>query len=181
MVDLKNEVLEPVYKRIKSRADSLEVFREPRFKNKKFGIEGWLKVETVSALPNMVEEIKNEGADLTLSGGEKIELKGMTDFNPKYIRKGVTKYKYHCDCLFLADGSDESEIRKLGDDEDDEVTLVDYKIFSANDSCISGRFLRKNLSRFLQHLFSFIPLQGNSGAHKCDSKWVIGIISPREP
>jgi len=142
MVDLKNEVLEPVYKRIKSRADSLEVFREPRFKNKKFGIEGWLKVETVSALPNMVKEIKNKGADLTLSRGEQIELKGMTDFNPKYITEGVRKY--HCDCLFLADGSDEEEIRKLGDN--GEVTLVDYKIFSANDR-----------------------------------KWVIGIISPREP
>ena len=91
-MDLERDVFLPVAKRLRARADSLrEMRRFPRS-----GIEGWLKVEVVAALGEKVAALQNEGPDILLSTGDKVELKAATDLNPQYLRDGSTKYNTPC-------------------------------------------------------------------------------------
>ncbi len=133
MYDLKNDIFEPVANRISERAPSLSEICHLCANS---GIEGWLKVEVVSALSGMVQSINNKGPDLTLTDGTQIELKGMTDFNADYIRKGCLwehkecKRGEHYDdapCLFLADGSKPERVNEI---EDKKVEVIAYQIIS---------------------------------------------------
>jgi len=77
----------------KNRMDALESMET--FHKNKVGIEHWFKVEIVRALQdteNYVISIKNKGPDLELINGELIELKGATDFNPKYYIEGLEQH-----------------------------------------------------------------------------------------
>lgn len=121
MIDLKKEIFEPVAARISERATSLsEIHRFDRC-----GIEGWLKVEAVYALSGMVQRVRNEGADLTLTDGTQIELKGATDFNTNLMREACLKYD--APCLFLADGSNPNRVSNI---ENERVEVVDFRIIS---------------------------------------------------
>ena len=120
MEDIENKIFEPIAKRISKRADSLGAIR--RFRN--CGIEGWLKVEAVYALSDMVKSVNNKGPDLTLTDGSEIELKGTTDFNAEYIRGGC---QYGVPCLFLADGS---EPERVSDIDDEKVKVKASRIIS---------------------------------------------------
>ena len=64
--DLRSVVFTPVLERMKKRAGSLRNMK--RFK--KCGIEGWLKVEVVAALGEIVQEVRGKGADMLLSDGK---------------------------------------------------------------------------------------------------------------
>ncbi|MCD6394518.1 MAG: hypothetical protein J7M40_13550 [Planctomycetes bacterium] len=121
MRDIKNEIFEPVAERISERATSLSEIH--RFNN--CGIEGWLKVEAVYALSNMVESVNNRGPDLTLQDGTKIELKAATDFNAEYIRNGCLRDGVPC--LFLADGRDPERISEI---ENEEVEVIASRIIN---------------------------------------------------
>jgi hypothetical protein len=124
---LKNDVFPIVLNRITERKDSLV----PMGRFLASGLEGWFKVEVVRALANTKYSIKeirgsNSGrADLLLEDGIEIELKGQTNFVPSEIRVGL---KYGTPCLFLADGSNKSTIRKLESDKD--VEMICYETFS---------------------------------------------------
>lgn len=123
MIDLKKEIFEPVAARISERATSLsEIHRFDRC-----GIEGWLKVEAIYALSDMVKSINNSGPDLTLTDGIKIELKASTDFNAARIRDVCLQENYDAPCLFLADGSNPNRVSNI---ENERVEVVDFRIIS---------------------------------------------------
>jgi hypothetical protein len=100
-MNLKEQLFDPVAKRLMSRDDSLmEVSRFPRT-----GIEGWLKVEAVAALGDYVEKLQNEGPDRLLRDGFRVELKAATDCNPTWILEGLKKYPTEpLGCLFMGSG-----------------------------------------------------------------------------
>ena len=120
-LDLKKDVLLPVAKRLKKRADSLKQIK--RFP--KSGIEGWLKVEVVSVLGNKIIKLQNKGPDLLFTEDTQIEIKAATDFNLTYLRDGALKY--NSPCLFLGDGSDKSRINQLANGQ---IELIGYDVFS---------------------------------------------------
>ena len=129
LADLKRDVFQPVAKRLRERADSLQqvarLFREER---NNIGIEGWLKVEVAAALGEKVARLHSGrcgGPDVSLVTGDKIELKAATDLNLVYIREGCTKYGVPC--MFLGDGRDAA--RKLAIPPSGTV-LIAYEIFT---------------------------------------------------
>ena len=76
-MNLKKDILEPVAKRIKDRAESLRgVKLFAQYHKTKIGIEGWLKVETVAALSEQVKlsRIMNKSMDLVFQGEENLHL-----------------------------------------------------------------------------------------------------------
>jgi hypothetical protein len=121
--ELKANVFDPVSAQIRKRASVLQHVR--RFPH--CGIEGWLKVEAVAALGDLVKAVNNKGPDLRLEGGDRIELKGATDFWLDNIEQGATRYGVPC--LFLADGSQTARMDTLSDSES-EVELVASTLFS---------------------------------------------------
>ena len=121
MISLKDDVLLPVAARVREQASSLRSIR--RFQ--RCGVEGWLKVEAVCALSELVEGVRNTGPDLLLSDGTSIELKAATDFNTTAMRNACIKYG--CPCLFLADGT---EPQRIYDIEDTRVYVVGYESIS---------------------------------------------------
>ena len=118
------EILKKVAKRIEERRDSLKEVK--RFL--RMGIEGWLKVEAIAALGDKIKEVRNRGVDLVLEDGREIELKAATDFNLGYIKEGAVKYQALC--LFLADGTDKENIRKLRSEKT--IKVLGIKIFKDN-------------------------------------------------
>jgi hypothetical protein len=131
---LKEKVFGPVAKRVMDRADSL--LRIARFPLT--GIEGWLKVEAVRALGDLVQKLQNRGPDLGLVGDRFIELKGATDCNPSWILGGL---KYQTDyprlaCLFIGSGSNiPACVERLKQDS----RVVAYETFSiGTDNWIVG-------------------------------------------
>ena len=118
------EIFHIVAKRVIAKRESLRELK--RFQ--KMGIEGWLKVEAIAALGDKVHKVRNRGPDLVLEDNIEIELKAATDFNPKYIIEGATKYQTLC--LFLGDGSDRNNIEKLRSEE--AIKVVSAKIFGDN-------------------------------------------------
>lgn len=121
---LKNIIFPAILSRIQERKDALVNM----IKFKSAGLEGWFRVEIITALANTqhaVKEIHNSGPDLLLESGIKIELKGGTDFNINFIKEGV---KYGAPCLFIANGSNKNAIRKLERDKD--VKVVRHETFS---------------------------------------------------
>jgi hypothetical protein len=132
-MDLKKDILEPVAKRIKDRAESLRGVKQfaRQHPKTKIGIEGWLKVETVAALSEQVKlsRIMNKSMDLVFQGEENLhlELKAATNLAPDWICKDGT-LKYKCPCLFLGDGSSaETEITSWKTKYDIEV--IGYETF----------------------------------------------------
>ena len=98
------------------------------------GIEGWFRVEIVTALANSrhaVKLLRNKGADLLLESGIDIELKGATDFNISYLRSEMKKHGTFL--LFLQNGSDKVRIRKYGEYPDIKVVCFDYLSDSKNE------------------------------------------------
>lgn len=91
------------------------------------GLEGWFKVEIVTALANTKHAVKeiHPGPDLLLESGIKIELKGATDFPIDYIKNGL---KYGTPCLFLANGKNKNTIKKLK--AHDDVEMLHSETFS---------------------------------------------------
>lgn len=96
-------ILERVSSRIRQRKDSLDALSKVRQQG--VGFEGWLKVETIAALKDIVEEIsvKSPGPDLEMCiNGEtgRVELKAhnLTSFG--WARNGAKKYAT-VSCLFL--------------------------------------------------------------------------------
>jgi hypothetical protein len=77
-MNLKKDILEPVAKRIKDRAESLRGVKQfvRQHPKTKIGIEGWLKVETIEALSGMVtlSRIMNKSMDLVFQGEENLHL-----------------------------------------------------------------------------------------------------------
>ena len=123
---LKNEVFTAVLKRIKERKDSL--LNMAKFNAR--GLEGWFKVEIVTALANSnypVKDIRNRGIDLLLEGEINLELKGQTNFVLSEIRIGL---KYGTPCLFLVSGKNKDVLNNLESYHD--VKLLRYEIFSDN-------------------------------------------------
>jgi hypothetical protein len=121
------ELLTLVAERVKLKKDSLAAVR----KYQNTGIEGWLRVEAITALRENVKEARDIGPDLLLKvHGNKIELvlKATTDFNPHYVKKGATDFKTLC--LFLGDGNDEKKIKELLDDSD--INVTNYETFGVN-------------------------------------------------
>ncbi len=125
-MDLKTDILIPVAKRIRERADSLRVVK--RFPRS--GIEGWLKVEAVAALGDKVKKLQNKGPDLVLQDDLTLELKGATDLNPSWIKGGALKY--NAPCLFLGDGRQPERIAALR--ADGTIELIGYEVFSDGNS-----------------------------------------------
>ena len=82
-------------------------------------------MEVIAALGKKVRALQNKGPDILLSTGERIELKAATDFNPRYLRDGSTKY--NTPCIFLADGRDRARIKEIGGNG---VELVAHEVFS---------------------------------------------------
>ena len=121
---MKNEVFPIVLNHIKERKDSL-INMDSKFRAT--GLEGWFKVEIITALANTKHAVKeiHPSPDLLLKSGIKIELKGATDFPIGYIKNGV---KYGTSCLFLANGSNKNTIRKLELDKD--IKMICYETFS---------------------------------------------------
>ena len=103
--DLKQDVFEPVLKRVKLRIDSVQNIR--RFS--RVGIEGWFKVEIVAALGLKVASIKNKGPDLELQDGTFIELKAATSFEKGWIISPLQKYD-DTSVLFLVGESDPTKV-----------------------------------------------------------------------
>ncbi|MDP3097083.1 MAG: hypothetical protein Q8M86_03975 [Syntrophales bacterium] len=66
------------------------------------GIEGWFKVEVVSALADMVQTVCNKGPDLLLSDGTEVELKAGCGLDAARIRNGALAHGVPC--LFLGYG-----------------------------------------------------------------------------
>lgn len=122
---VKNEVFPIVLNRIKERKGSLvNMVKFPVT-----GIEGWFKVEIVTALANTkhaVKQLRNKGADLQLESGIDIELKGATDFNGGYLRSEAKKHRTFL--LFLQNGSDVGKIKQL--ESYDDIELLCYETFS---------------------------------------------------
>ena len=128
-----NKQMEIIFKlvsnHIEQKSDSLIDIK----KYEEMGLEGWLKVESLNALRNRfnVKKVGGPGADFLLELDNKeveIELKGMVNFDPSYIGKGLSQADY---CLFLADG-DEKRFDKLLSYED--VELVDSKFFGEENN-----------------------------------------------
>lgn len=118
------EIFDIVARRVREKKESLRELK--RFQS--MGIEGWLKVEAIAALGDRVQKVRNRGPDLVLEDNIEIELKAATDFNPKYIIEGATKYQTKC--LFLGDGSDKENIEKLRSEE--AIKVVSAEIFRDN-------------------------------------------------
>ena len=118
-LDLERDVFPPVARRIQNRADSLRGLK--RFR--RTGIEGWLKVEVVAALGDIVKRFRNKGPDLMLASGAQIELKAATDLNVPWLSRCAAQVP----CLFLGDGSDESRIGRF---QQYGVDLVAHQFFS---------------------------------------------------
>ena len=121
------EIFILVAERIKQKKDSLKEVK--RYQNT--GIEGWLKVEAITALREKVKEVRDIGSDLVLQVHEnriELELKAATDFNPSYIKKGATDHKTMC--LFLGNGSDKEKIEELMSDKD--IKVVSHETFDVN-------------------------------------------------
>lgn len=117
-------IFDVVAGRVKEKRESLRELK--RFQ--KMGIEGWLKVEAITALRDKIKKVRNRGPDLVLKNDIEIELKAATDFSPKYIIEGATKYQKLC--LFLGDGSDRENIEKLRSEE--AIEVVNAEIFRDN-------------------------------------------------
>jgi hypothetical protein len=120
-INLKTDVFEPVVTRIIERRDSLSNVK--RFQ--RAGIEGWLKVEIVAALGNLVKSLQNKGPDLILKDGTKIELKAATDFNKSFFFEPIRKYG--CACMFLGDGDKPEKLTNHGESD---FEIVGFKVFS---------------------------------------------------
>jgi len=120
---LKNIIFPIVLRRIQERKESL--INMGKFQS--VGLEGWFRVEIIAALGNTQHAVKeiHPSPDLLLESGITIELKGATDFDTRYIKKGV---KYGTPCLFLANGSNKNAIRKMELDKD--VKLIRHETFS---------------------------------------------------
>jgi hypothetical protein len=122
---VKNEVFPFVIRRIKERKESLVnmgIFKAT-------GIEGWFKVEVVTALAgtkHAVKALRNKGPDLHLESEIDIELKGATDFNISYLRSEMKRHGTFL--LFLQNGSDRDRIKKLASYDD--VELLCHETFS---------------------------------------------------
>lgn len=96
-------ILERVSSRIRQRKDSLDALSKVRQQG--VGFEGWLKVETIAALKDIVEEIrvKSPGPDLEIRiNGEikRVELKAHNQTSFGWARSGTKKYA-NVSCLFL--------------------------------------------------------------------------------
>lgn len=74
-----DRVFEDVARRVEERSNSLGGLKLLAEKQH-VGVEGWLKVEACAALGDRVNRINREGADLDLASGERLELKGSTDW-----------------------------------------------------------------------------------------------------
>lgn len=120
---VKKEVFPSVLKRIEERKDSLvNIMKFPQT-----GIEGWFKVETVTALANTrhaVKLVRNQGPDLMLDSGIEIELKGATDFNVTGLINEVKKHNTFL--LFLQNGNKETKIQRLEKDLDVELITHEF-------------------------------------------------------
>jgi hypothetical protein len=103
---LKEKIFDPVAKRVMDGADSLlHLAKFPRS-----GIEGWLKVEAVRALADLVRKLQNKGPDLQLIEDFFVELKGATECNQVGILDVLKKYQAdpryrRLACLFIGSGS----------------------------------------------------------------------------
>lgn len=124
-LDLRSVVFTPVLAQMKKRAGSLRnVKRFPRT-----GIEGWFKVEVVTALGERVRKLCNKGADLLLDDGTDagtgLELKAATDFNRGYFLEPLKKYGVPC--LFLGDGS---KYQRFSTSDHEDFEVIGYEVFS---------------------------------------------------
>lgn len=130
-LDLVSDVFKPVADRVESRLDSLRDFLKKRHRHRptvprNAGVERyWFKDEVREALGDLVVRFCHKGPDLVLRDGYStmmIELRAATNLNTSdkngSPREGVMKY---CDmpdlagCIFLGDGSKDSQIKKLSD------------------------------------------------------------------
>ncbi len=103
------ELFKKISERIENNSDSLQYCKICN----NMGLEGWLKVETIRALENKVKKVCGKGADLILDVNNeeiKVELKGMSNFDISYIKKGFKQAEV---VLFLADGN-KKKFLKLG-------------------------------------------------------------------
>lgn len=96
-------ILERVSSRIRERKDSLDALS--KVQQQGVGFEGWLKVETITALKDIAEEIrvKSPGPDLEIRiNGEtkRVELKAHNLTSFAWARSGTKKYA-NVSCLFL--------------------------------------------------------------------------------
>lgn len=107
---LYNDIFVPVKKRIIERKESLSDLTKIQ---PSISFEGWLKIETVKALDDKVEKIKNRGLDLVLSGEHSgIELKASTvNINYGYFIDSNSEI-YKAPILIIAGGNEE-DLREL--------------------------------------------------------------------
>jgi len=120
-IDLKNDVFAPVLARVKKRRALLRNMK--RFPNS--GIEGWFKVEIIAVLGDRVEALKNKGPDLLLKDGTKVELKAGTNFSRAWFVEPIRKYDVPC--LFLGDGTGQTEFPITSRDD---FEVVGCQVFS---------------------------------------------------
>lgn len=95
-----NEIFITVRDRIISKKESLDKLLSL---NSSISFEGWLKVEAICALSNVIEKVNNRGIDLELKNDcHGIELKASTDnLNKNYFTNSRNEY-YTCPVLFIA-------------------------------------------------------------------------------
>jgi hypothetical protein len=124
-MNLKNDVFNPVAKRVIDHRDSLRNAKQVS-RSGNSGIEGWLKVEAAAALGDTLEAFQNKAPDLLLKGNVEIELKAATDLSPSWIIKNGSN-KYNCPCLFIGDGQPQ-RIKRLR--QDNRIDLVMSEHFS---------------------------------------------------
>lgn len=98
-----DDVFISVKERILNRIDSLSNLT--RLKSN-ISFEGWLKVETIKALNDLVDKVQNKGSDLKLIDGTKIELKASMDKLCKgyFFHDKDNKYQYPV--LFICGGNE---------------------------------------------------------------------------
>jgi len=97
-IQFEEDIFRPVLLRLEHEAHSLHQIR--RFRGG--GIEGWFKVEVVAALASLVQRVCNNGPDLLLTDGTRVELKAGCGLDAAYIRKGALTHGVPC--LFLGYG-----------------------------------------------------------------------------